>query len=63
MKHYLTTADLAERLNVPESTVRYWRFKDRGPASVKAEGRVLYPLAEVERWEASLLESARGGAA
>jgi hypothetical protein len=49
---WLRTDELAERLRTAPGTVRYWRFAGIGPRGVKIGRRVLYDLAEVERWEA-----------
>lgn len=51
---YLDTAEVAERYRTPEGTVRYWRHIGYGPKGVKAGRRVLYPLDEVERFDAEL---------
>lgn len=55
VKH-LTTAELADRLQMDETTLANWRKKRRGPAYIRTEsaGRsatIRYPLAEVEAWE------------
>jgi hypothetical protein len=53
---HLTTRQLANRLGIPEETLRDWRKKNRGPAYIRSESdgdkaTILYPLAEVEAWE------------
>ncbi|NIH81708.1 helix-turn-helix transcriptional regulator [Amycolatopsis viridis] len=58
---YLVTAELAERYRTAESTVRYWRMIGYGPKGVKVGRKVLYPLAEVERFDQEL--AAQNGAA
>jgi DNA-binding transcriptional MerR regulator len=50
----LTTAEVAERYRTAEATVRYWRHIGYGPKGVKVGRRVLYPVAEIERFDASL---------
>ena len=50
MNTYLTTAELAERLRTSPETCRYWRHVGYGPASIKIGRRVLYAIADVERW-------------
>jgi hypothetical protein len=59
---YFTTAEVAERFRTTESTVRYWRFIGKGPASVKPGRRVLYPVDQVEAYEAELRREAGGDA-
>lgn len=52
---YLTPRELAERWRniVSLSTLDNWRSsQNRGPRFVKIGGRVLYPVAEVEAYEA-----------
>lgn len=50
---YLTPQALAERWCgvVTLATLSNWRSAGRGPRFLKAGGRVLYPLGEVERYE------------
>lgn len=60
MNKFLTTDEVAERFRTSASTVRYWRHVgDYGPRGVKIGRRVLYDLAEVERWEAEQLDKAK----
>lgn len=47
---FLTTAELAELLRTPESTLRYWRHIGKGPRSFKPGRRVLYARADYEAW-------------
>lgn len=51
---YLRPADLVARWcdAVTLSTLDNWRSQNRGPRFVKIGGRVLYPLHEVEAYEA-----------
>jgi Helix-turn-helix domain len=51
---YMTTAEVAERFRTSPETVRWWRFTGYGPASIKAGRRALYPVEEVEAFEAQL---------
>jgi hypothetical protein len=51
---YLTTAEVAERYRTAPGTVRYWRHIGYGPKSVKVGRRVLYAIAEIERFDARL---------
>jgi hypothetical protein len=60
---YMTTAEVAERFRAPEGTVRWWRFSGYGPASIKVGKRALYPVEEVEAFEAQLRSEAAEKAA
>lgn len=60
---YLTTAEVAERYRTAEATVRYWRHTGYGPKGVKAGRRVLYPLDEIERFDAQLRKQSGNDAA
>jgi hypothetical protein len=51
---YMTTAEVAERFRSPQATIRWWRYIGYGPASIKAGKRVLYPIEEVDAFEARL---------
>jgi len=51
---YLTLAEVAEHYRTTEGTVRYWRHRGTGPRGVKVGTRVLFPLAEVERFDREL---------
>lgn len=65
MGEYLTTAEVAERYRTADATVRYWRHTGYGPRGVKIGRRVLYPRAEIERFdrERQAAESVGGSAA
>ena len=54
----LTTAEVAARFRTAPGTVRYWRHTGFGPKGIRVGRRVLYPLAEIERWERSLVAGA-----
>ncbi|PKV95899.1 hypothetical protein ATK30_6832 [Amycolatopsis echigonensis] len=54
---YLVTEELAARFRTADSTIRYWRMIGYGPRGVKVGRRVLYSLAEVEKFEAELAAS------
>jgi hypothetical protein len=59
---HLTQAQLAERLGVSQRTREGWRYRGKGPAYLRLEGRVAYRLTDVERFEqACLQETAQGG--
>lgn len=49
--HWFTSEDLADRWNMPLTTVQKWRYEGTGPKGVKFGRRVRYSLEEVERWE------------
>jgi hypothetical protein len=53
-KVYLTPPELAERFRTTVAVVRYWRHQGYGPKGIKVGARVLYPVAEVERFEREL---------
>jgi predicted site-specific integrase-resolvase len=48
----LNTKEASERLRIPEKTLANWRNKRIGPPFRKFGRRVLYPLDQLERWEA-----------
>ncbi|WP_425330011.1 helix-turn-helix transcriptional regulator [Terrirubrum flagellatum] len=50
---FLTIADLCERWSfiVKPQTLAKWRAARRGPAYKKIGGRILYALADVEKYE------------
>jgi hypothetical protein len=60
---YFTLLEVAERYRTTEATVRYWRHTGYGPNGVKLGTRVLYPAAEIARFDQELAEQARSGAA
>lgn len=55
-KDYLTPDELVERWGgrISEGTLANWRSQDKGPKHVVLGG-VLYPIEEVERFEAKNL--------
>jgi hypothetical protein len=55
----LTQRSLADRWNVSEKTLERWRWAGKGPRYLKLGARVVYPLEEVERFEASSLRGGR----
>lgn len=61
LQGYLTLAEVAEHYRTTEGTVRYWRHLGRGPRGVRLGTRVLFPRAEVERFDREL--AAEAGAA
>jgi hypothetical protein len=52
---YLTPDELSARFRgeISVRTLANWRCLSVGPRYTKIGGRVLYPLAEVEKWEAA----------
>ncbi len=54
MAQYLTTDEMADRYRTAPSTVRYWRMTGYGPKGVRVGRRVLYPMAEIERFDLEL---------
>jgi DNA-binding transcriptional MerR regulator len=53
---YLTTQDVAARYRTAPSTIRYWRHIGYGPNGIKVGRRVLYSLAEIDRFEKELAD-------
>lgn len=49
-QEFLTTAEVAAWLRMPESSVRWWRHSGKGPASFSVGKRVLYRRTVVEAW-------------
>jgi excisionase family DNA binding protein len=60
---YMTTAELAELVRAPDSTVRYWRHCGKGPKSFRLGKRILYDVDEVRAWLKELEASGAGDAA
>jgi predicted DNA-binding transcriptional regulator AlpA len=59
----LTTAEVAQIMRSPVSTLRYWRHLGTGPHSFRLGRRVVYRRTDVTEWlneqsEASRTESA-----
>lgn len=52
-KIFLTPDELVDRYasTISLRTLANWRSSKQGPPFVKIGGRVMYPVAEVERWE------------
>lgn len=51
---YLTLAEVAQWYRTTDGTVRYWRHTGYGPKGVKLGTRVLYPVAEIVRFDRQL---------
>jgi DNA-binding transcriptional MerR regulator len=58
---YLTTEEVATRFRRPPATVRYWRHIGYGPKGIRMGRRVVYSVAEIERFEREA--AAKAGAA
>ncbi|NKD76581.1 helix-turn-helix domain-containing protein [Haematospirillum sp. H1815] len=50
-RKFLTQTELAQRWNMARATLTNWRCLGRGPAYIKISSNILYPVAEVIRWE------------
>lgn len=46
----ISTAQLAARTEIPESTWAHWRCEGKGPAYVKIGGHVRYRIGTVDKW-------------
>lgn len=60
---YLTPAELSARFKgrISVRTLANWRCLGHGPRYTKVGGSILYPLAEVEAWEASRTVNSTSG--
>jgi hypothetical protein len=58
---YLTTDEVAEHYRTAPATIRYWRHVGYGPRGVRVGRRVLYPSAELSRFDTELRAAAEGG--
>jgi hypothetical protein len=54
---HLEQKTLAERWRLSPRTLEQWRWQGRGPRFLKLGGRVVYPLNEVETFEAAHLHA------
>jgi len=54
-----TRKELAERLKCSERTVERMELAGTGPRFLRIGSRVLYPMAEIERWEHARLRASR----
>lgn len=50
---YLNEIELADRWRLSERTLQRWRWQRKGPAFVKLGGRVVYPIVDIEAFEAA----------
>ncbi|EGD44661.1 hypothetical protein NBCG_01081 [Nocardioidaceae bacterium Broad-1] len=46
----LTLQQVAERYNIPENSLRYWRAQGTGPKSARIGRRVMYRRVDIDRW-------------
>jgi hypothetical protein len=51
---HLTPAEVADHYRTNENTLKHWRYKRYGPRPIKVGKHVLYPRAEVERFDRQL---------
>lgn len=58
LPEYFTVKEVAARYRTTEGTVRYWRHTGYGPKGGKVGTRVLYPRAEIERFDREVAASA-----
>lgn len=61
MEPLLSSADLAQLLNVSLETVRFWRKQGRGPRAVKVGRTVRYQRCDVDLWLVQNTEPASAG--
>ncbi|MPZ60099.1 MAG: helix-turn-helix domain-containing protein [Propionibacteriales bacterium] len=54
---WLSTAQVAERYEIPEPTVRYWRHIGYGPTPAKLGRHIRYLAADWDAFLKSLLEA------
>lgn len=52
---FLTAAEVSQRWGgaVGTGTLANWRVQGKGPAFVKLGSKVLYPIDELDKWEAA----------
>lgn len=50
-KLFLTSEQLAARWHITSTTLNQWRCSNRGPKYIKMNGRVLYELEEIRKFE------------
>ena len=57
-REWLTIGEIADHYRKSVPTIRYWRHIGYGPKGVKVGTGVLYPRAEVERFDRQLAAEA-----
>ncbi len=55
--HWLTTEELAEKVDRSPATVRYWRAQGTGPVGVRVGRRVAYRASDVDAWLQALRDA------
>jgi len=60
MNEFLTTMELALKLNVKPSTIKAWRRQGRGPVYHRFGRSIRYRVVDVDRWAAH--QAAKSGA-
>lgn len=58
LPEYLTVDEVAKRYRTSPGNIRYWRHIGQGPKGVRVGARVLFPRAEVQRFDRELAEKA-----
>jgi len=51
----LDPKQVAKRWRITTATLRQWRWNGKGPEHFKIEGRTLYSLEEIEKFEEKML--------
>jgi Helix-turn-helix domain len=60
----VSTPEASAYLDVPESTLRYWRHAGKGPASYVLGRKVFYDVSDLDHWMAAQKAATlRGGTA
>lgn len=59
-RRFLSAAEVADRLGVPEPTLRHWRTKRTGPQWVRIGKYVRYPSDKLQQWEDTLIARSVG---
>jgi predicted chitinase len=54
---HLNQQQLARRLGISERTLEGWRYRGKGPAYLRLEGRIAYRVIDVERFESECLQT------
>jgi hypothetical protein len=57
----LLPKEAAERMRISVGTLANWRTRGEGPKYIKFGRKVLYPLPEIEAFEASHMRSSTAG--
>lgn len=50
-KVFIDTRQLAKRWCRDSGTIRKWRSRGNGPAYLKLNGKVVYDMEEIKKWE------------